>query len=69
MQDYLLASFDVEADVSSLFNWNTKQVFLSIVAEYNSISHVSRIARSISFLASAHAPSILLYALLVYPRA
>lgn len=26
--------FDLDADVSSLFNWNTKQVFLYLTAEY-----------------------------------
>lgn len=29
-------SFDLDTDLSSLFNWNTKQVFVFLTAEYNS---------------------------------
>ncbi|KAL9938681.1 hypothetical protein V8E36_002400 [Tilletia maclaganii] len=39
VQDYLKASFDIDADFSPLFNWNTKQVFVSLAAEYVSPRH------------------------------
>jgi hypothetical protein len=28
-------------DLSDLFNWNTKQLFVSVVAEYETKTHVS----------------------------
>ncbi|KAI9015805.1 signal peptidase 22kDa subunit [Phycomyces nitens] len=31
--------FDVDADFTPLFNWNTKQIFVTVVAEYESPSH------------------------------
>lgn len=40
MQDYVKVLFDIDADFSNLFNWNTKQVFLSLAAEYDSKAHV-----------------------------
>ncbi|UZJ51249.1 hypothetical protein CBS101457_000569 [Exobasidium rhododendri] len=39
VQDYVKVVFDIDADFSNLFNWNTKQVFLSVVAEYDSKAH------------------------------
>lgn len=33
-QEYAHVQFDVTADLSSLFHWNTKQVFAYLVAEY-----------------------------------
>lgn len=33
-QEYAHVQFDVTADLSSLFHWNTKQVFAYVVAEY-----------------------------------
>lgn len=41
VQDYVKVVFDIDADFSKLFNWNTKQVFLSLAAEYDSKAHVS----------------------------
>ena len=33
-QDYLETKLDLHMDVTPLFTWNTKQVFLSLVAAY-----------------------------------
>ncbi|KZP34215.1 signal peptidase 22 kDa subunit [Athelia psychrophila] len=33
-QDYALVNFNVSADLTPLFNWNTKQLFLYLEAEY-----------------------------------
>ncbi|KAK0546602.1 Signal peptidase complex subunit [Tilletia horrida] len=38
-QEYAKATFDIDADFSSLFNWNTKQVFVSLAAEYVTAKH------------------------------
>ncbi|KAG0187798.1 Signal peptidase complex subunit 3 [Apophysomyces sp. BC1034] len=35
-------SFDLDADFTPLFDWNTKQVFVTVVAEYESKSHARR---------------------------
>lgn len=35
-------NFDLQADLSSLFNWNTKQVFVYLTAEYDGVSTSSR---------------------------
>ncbi|KAI4190664.1 MAG: hypothetical protein LQ346_004877 [Caloplaca aetnensis] len=35
-QEYAHVKFDLDADLTSLFNWNTKQVFVWIVATYPS---------------------------------
>ncbi|TGZ82740.1 signal peptidase 22 kDa subunit [Ascodesmis nigricans] len=35
-QEYLLLNFDLDADLSSLFNWNTKQVFAYLTVIYGS---------------------------------
>ncbi|CCK70565.1 signal peptidase complex subunit SPC3 KNAG_0E03060 [Huiozyma naganishii CBS 8797] len=32
-------SFDLEADLTKLFNWNTKQVFTYLTAEYENVKH------------------------------
>ena len=40
IQDFAKVTFDMDADFTPLFNWNTKQVFLSLVAEYSSLRHV-----------------------------
>ncbi|KAK4991687.1 Signal peptidase complex subunit [Elasticomyces elasticus] len=37
-EEYANIKFDLDADLSSLFNWNTKQVFLYITATYPSLS-------------------------------
>ncbi|TGZ84923.1 signal peptidase 22 kDa subunit [Ascodesmis nigricans] len=37
-QEYLLINFDLDADLTSLFNWNTKQVFAYLTVLYNSPS-------------------------------
>ncbi|KAN0064656.1 Signal peptidase complex subunit [Thecaphora frezii] len=34
IQDFVVTSFDIDADFADLFQWNTKQVFVSLVAEY-----------------------------------
>jgi signal peptidase complex subunit 3 len=41
LQDYAKVDFDIDADFTPLFNWNTKQVFLSLAADYDSKAHVS----------------------------
>ena len=46
VQDYLETRFDIDADFSDLFHWNTKQVFVSLVAEYETAQHVSYALRS-----------------------
>ncbi len=46
-QEYLTTRFDLDADFSKLFNWNTKQVFVSLAAEYASAKHVRRHAHSV----------------------
>lgn len=33
-QEYAHVQFDLDADLTSLFHWNTKQVFAYLVAEY-----------------------------------
>ncbi|KAJ2916629.1 hypothetical protein MD484_g3789, partial [Candolleomyces efflorescens] len=35
-QDLTFVDFNITADFSPLFNWNTKQIFLYLQAEYNS---------------------------------
>ncbi|MCJ1250685.1 hypothetical protein MMC30_007913 [Trapelia coarctata] len=37
-EEYAHIRFDLEADFSSLFNWNTKQLFVYILATYPSLS-------------------------------
>ncbi|KAL1928474.1 hypothetical protein VTP01DRAFT_2830 [Rhizomucor pusillus] len=32
-------TFDIDADFTPVFNWNTKQVFVAVVAEYETESH------------------------------
>lgn len=34
-------NFDLDVDFTPVFNWNTKQVFVTVVAEYESKTHVS----------------------------
>ncbi|KAG2199923.1 signal peptidase 22kDa subunit [Mucor mucedo] len=34
--EFARLSFDVDADFTPMFNWNTKQVFVTVVAEYQS---------------------------------
>lgn len=41
IQDFVEVSFDVDADFTGLFNWNTKQVFVSLAAQYDTKKHVS----------------------------
>ncbi|KAG4301907.1 hypothetical protein PCANB_002052 [Pneumocystis canis] len=35
-QEYAFIKFNIDTDITSLFNWNTKQVFIYIVASYAS---------------------------------
>jgi len=37
--DKAVLTFDIDADLSSVFNWNTKQLFVFLVAEYASTSN------------------------------
>lgn len=37
-EEYAHVTFDLDADLSSLFNWNTKQIYLYVVASYPSTS-------------------------------
>ncbi len=41
IQDFVQTSFTIDADFSPLFDWNTKQIFVSIAANYTSSKHVS----------------------------
>ena len=40
VRERALISYEIEADLSSAFHWNVKQVFLILCAEYLSTSHV-----------------------------
>ncbi|GAA6008353.1 hypothetical protein JCM11491_004445 [Sporobolomyces phaffii] len=43
-RDYAFVKFDLHADLSPAFDhWNTKQVFVSLVAESSSSSHTSQV--------------------------
>ncbi|CAO3681402.1 unnamed protein product [Umbelopsis vinacea] len=37
--EFGMLKFDLDADLSPLFNWNTKQVFVTVVAEYETKTH------------------------------
>ncbi|KAJ2961718.1 hypothetical protein NQZ79_g3025 [Umbelopsis isabellina] len=37
--EFGVIKFDLDADLSDLFNWNTKQLFVSVVAEYETKTH------------------------------
>ncbi|SAM00500.1 hypothetical protein [Absidia glauca] len=37
--EFARLAFDLDADFTPLFNWNTKQVFVTVVAEYESKTH------------------------------
>ncbi|CZT21441.1 related to SPC3-signal peptidase subunit [Ramularia collo-cygni] len=55
-EEYAHVTFDLDADLSSLFNWNTKQIFLYVVASYPSKSP-STIPRSEAVVWDAIIPS------------
>lgn len=38
--DMGILSFDIQADLTPLFNWNTKQLFLYLIAEYQTKNNV-----------------------------
>lgn len=40
-----LTTYSCNLDLSSLFHWNTKQLFVYAVAEYSTPTHVSQRAR------------------------
>lgn len=40
-REYAFVKFDLSTDLRPLFNWNTKQVFVSLVADYSTPSYVS----------------------------
>ncbi|KAI5480662.1 hypothetical protein MNV49_007589 [Pseudohyphozyma bogoriensis] len=40
-REFAFAKFDVMTDLTPLFHWNTKQVFLYLVAEYSTPTHPS----------------------------
>lgn len=63
-QDFLETSLELDMDVSSLFTWDTKQVFLSIVGSYtspnrpqNEVVFWDRIVRS-KRQAKVHVPNL-----------
>lgn len=37
-------AFDVEADLTPLFNWNTKQIFVYLTAEYNGLERAETVS-------------------------
>ncbi|KAI8340138.1 signal peptidase 22kDa subunit [Chlamydoabsidia padenii] len=37
--EFARLAFDLDADFTPLFNWNTKQVFVTVVAEYETKTH------------------------------
>ncbi|ORX51544.1 signal peptidase 22 kDa subunit [Hesseltinella vesiculosa] len=37
--EFARLNFNINADLSPMFNWNTKQIFLTVVAEYETKSH------------------------------
>ncbi|RUS17083.1 hypothetical protein BC937DRAFT_90445 [Endogone sp. FLAS-F59071] len=37
--EFAVLSFNLNADLQPLFNWNTKQLFVSLVAEYETTTH------------------------------
>eukprot|EP00697_Spironema_sp_BW2_P016613 gnl/Spiro4/7940_TR4187_c0_g1_i1.p1 gnl/Spiro4/7940_TR4187_c0_g1~~gnl/Spiro4/7940_TR4187_c0_g1_i1.p1 ORF type:complete len:182 (-),score=12.78 gnl/Spiro4/7940_TR4187_c0_g1_i1:137-682(-) len=39
--DAAIVFFDLDADFSSIWNWNTKQIFVSLSADYSTEKHVS----------------------------
>lgn len=39
--DHAMVSLNIEADVSPIFNWNVKQLFMYLVAEYKTPKNVS----------------------------
>ncbi|KAI9591799.1 signal peptidase 22kDa subunit [Syncephalis fuscata] len=38
-RDFVFTEIDMDADLTSLFNWNTKQLYVNLVAEYESKSY------------------------------
>lgn len=42
-------NFDLDADLSSLFNWNTKQVFVYLTAEYDGGAKRADISNKVTF--------------------
>ncbi|KAJ1024513.1 hypothetical protein NDA13_004444 [Ustilago tritici] len=40
IQDFIEVNFNIDADFSPLFDWNTKQVFVSLAAHYDSTKHI-----------------------------
>ncbi|KIS70186.1 signal peptidase complex subunit SPC3 [Mycosarcoma maydis] len=43
IQDFVQVDFNIDADFAPLFDWNTKQVFVSLSASYDSAKHVSEV--------------------------
>lgn len=39
IQDFVEVDFSIDADFAPLFDWNTKQVFVSLAAQYDSKKH------------------------------
>lgn len=42
-------NFDLDADLTPLFNWNTKQVFVYLTAEYDGGSKRTDISNKVTF--------------------
>ncbi|KIM69606.1 hypothetical protein SCLCIDRAFT_103113 [Scleroderma citrinum Foug A] len=40
-QEFGFVKFDIDADLQSLFNWNTKQLFVYLEAEYSNVQGVN----------------------------
>ncbi|KAI8053906.1 signal peptidase 22kDa subunit [Syncephalis plumigaleata] len=38
-RDHVFTEIDLDADLTPLFSWNTKQLYVNLVAEYDSKSH------------------------------
>lgn len=51
--DRLLLNIDLDADLGPAFNWNVKQLFAFVVAEYKTKTNPVNQARPFYFLSSA----------------
>ncbi|KAF2768762.1 signal peptidase 22 kDa subunit [Teratosphaeria nubilosa] len=56
-EEYAHVKFDLDADLSTLFNWNTKQIFLYITASYPSSTNPTTTPPSESIIWDAIIPS------------
>ena len=57
--DRAVLKFDIDADLSSVFHWNVKQLFVFLIAEYKSDTNVRCPRRGRPLMARAsHRPLI-----------